>query len=225
MAVADFNNDGTLDVFTAAYGDVSKRDCDSFIYWNRPGRGFAATDRLAFPTHSSVGAVAADFNEDGWIDLAIANHKIGSNHRNTYTEVWWNGPKGFSADRITRLPSKGPHGLTPSPGNQRDGGPQEYYESRPFRLPEGAKVRSVRWTADVPAKTWVKAQLRFADTQESLAKSPWFGPEGPESRFTDGKQAAGSSPPGRWLTYRLAMGAKNGLSTPRVREVAIEYGP
>jgi len=225
MAVADFNNDGTLDVFTAAYGDVSKRDCDSFIYWNRPGRGFAATDRLAFPTHSSVGAVAADFNEDGWIDLAIANHKIGSNHRNTYTEVWWNGPKGFSADRITRLPSKGPHGLTPSPGNQRDGGPQEYYESRPFRLPEGAKVRSVRWTADMPAKTWVKAQLRFADTQEALAKSPWFGPEGPESWFTDGKQAAGSSPPGRWLTYRLAMGAKNGLSTPRVREVAIEYGP
>jgi hypothetical protein len=113
--------------------------------------------------------------------------------------------------------------MTLSPGNQRDGGPEEYYESRPFLLPEGARAQRIRWTADVPSKTWVKAQLRFADTEASLAKSPWLGPAGPNSWFADGSTTMSSAGQGRWIMYRLALGAKNGLSTPRVREVSVEY--
>ncbi len=224
MAVADFNNDGTLDVFISSYHAGTTRDCDSYIYWNRKGRGFSAADRARLFTHSASGCVAADFNEDGWIDLAIANHKVWGDHRG-WSAVWWNGPDGFDPKRVTRLPSNGPHGMTLSPGNQRDGGPEEYYESRPFQLPEGAKVRTIRWTADVPAKTWVKAQLRFADSRESLAKAPWVGPQGLDGWFTEKKPTVGASQQGRWIMYRLALGAKNGLSTPRVREVMVEYGP
>lgn len=221
LVVADFNNDGLPDVFVSSYHAGTVRDCDSFIYWNRKGVGFSAADCTRLFTHSGSGCVAADFNEDGWVDLAIANHKVWGDHRG-WSAVWWNGPQGFDASRVARLPSQGPHGMTLSPGNQRDGGPEEYYESRPFLLPAGSRPQAIHWTADVPAKTWVKAQLRFADTQAALAKVPWLGPEGPNSWYTADAtiRAAG---PGRWIMYRLALGAKNGLSTPRVREVVVDY--
>ncbi len=83
-----------------------------------------------------LGCVAADFNEGRWIDLAVANHKVWGDHRGLVGRVveW---AAGFDPHRITRLPSKGPHGMTLSPGNQRDGGPEEFYESRPFEFARG----------------------------------------------------------------------------------------
>ena len=223
LAVADFDNNGLLDVFICSYHAGTVRDCDSYIYWNRKGRGFSAADRLRLFMHSTSGCVAADFNEDGWTDLAVANHKVWGDHR-AWSAVWWNGPQGFNPDRITRLPSKGPHGMTLSPGNQRDRGPEEYYESCPFQLPEGASLRNMAWDAEVPAKTWVKAQLRVAQAKDALEKTPWFGPKGLGSWFESPQAVTNRSGAGRWIQYRLALGARNGLSTPRVREVRLEFG-
>ena len=91
MAVADFNNDGKLDLFVCSYHDGKSRDVDSYIYWNREGNGVAASDRTCLPTHSASGCMAADFNGDGWTDLAVANHKVHGDHVGCST-VWWNGP-------------------------------------------------------------------------------------------------------------------------------------
>ena len=63
MAVADFNNDGMLDIYIGSYHDARERDIDSYIYWNREGRGFSANDRTRLFTHSASGSLAADFNE------------------------------------------------------------------------------------------------------------------------------------------------------------------
>ena len=172
---------------------------------------------------SASGCVAADFNEDGWTDLAVANHKVWGNHR-AWSAVWWNSPQGFRPDRITRLPSKGPHGMTLSPGNQLDRGPEEYYESSPYRMPEGAALRRGSWKAEVPAKTWVKAQLRVAESRQSLRDTRWEGPKGPNSWYTNGQEVPRRESTGRWIAYRLALGATNGMATPRVREVRVVHG-
>jgi FG-GAP-like repeat len=222
MSVADFNNDGTLDLYVGSYHAGLERDTDSFIYWNRKGRGFSARDRQRLFTHSASGSLAADFNEDGWVDLAVANHKVEGDHRG-WSAVWWNGPDGFDARRITQLPSTGPHGMTcMAPANQRDGGPEEFYESSVFELPGNVRLTAIAWEADVPPKTWLKAQLRTADARDDLSRAPWTGPEGAGSWFA--KPAA--VPPGvagRWVQYRLALGATNGVASPRVREVEIRY--
>jgi hypothetical protein len=222
IASADFNRDGILDLFFTSYTDGKERDIDSYLYWGQPSGGFNALKFSRLRTHSSSGCTAADFNEDGWVDLAVINHKTGNDHVG-YSYVFWNGPTGFNEDHKTRLPSRGPHGMmTVQPGNQRDRGPDEYYISEPFQLPQGTSVRSIRWDAQLGPKTWVKAQLRESSSQKGLADARWQGPKGADSWFASG-DSVDRLKEGRWIQYRLALGAQNSGSTPRVTRVAVEY--
>ena len=222
FAIADFDKNGLLDIFTCSYdGGRGERDVDSYLYWNRPVRGFSATDVKRLFTHSAAGSIGADFNQDGWIDLAIANHKIWGDHIG-HSAVWWNGPDGFSKYNTTNLPSSGAHGMTAvDPGNIMDRSPEEYYMSVPYKLPADSWVTKISWQAHVPPKTWVKAQLRFAPSKKLLQSSLWMGPKGPQSWFNHEQSVPKTS--GKWVQYRLALGAINGLSTPRVSEVTIDY--
>jgi len=222
MSVADFDNDGVLDLFVCSYLNGISRDINSYIYWGGEGGTLSAADFTPLFTHSASGSMAADFNEDGWIDIAVANHKLYGDHAG-YSCVWWNGPDGFSEERTTRLPSLGPHGmLGVDAGNQRDRGPEEYYVSAPFELPPGAVVEQITWQAQVPAKTWVRAQLRFAQTRPELEDAPWQGPTGSESWLECGDQIAGMQQ-ASWVQYRLALGARGGGNTPRVSQVCLDY--
>ena len=146
--------------------------------------------------------MAADFNGNGWIDLAVANHKVEGDHIG-HSAVWWNGPEGFSAERVTRLPTSGPHGMAAiSPHSIADRSAEEYYLSAPFKLPVAACVTEIGWEAETPPRTWVKAQLRFADTSGGLEESGLAG--------SGGGLAAGSR--GRKRCRRKAPAA-NGFST------------
>jgi len=221
LAVADFNNDGHLDLFVCNYHSGYARDIDSYVYWGGEGGRFSAADRTRLFMHSASGVIAADFDEDGYTDLAVAYHKVNGDHVG-HSAVWWNGPDGFSESRITTLPSEGPHGMIGvDPGNQRDRGPEEHYSSAAFELPEGATVRQISWQADLPVKTWVRAQLRFAATAEDLPSAPWQGPEG-DGWFECDEPATGLRQD-RWVQYRLALGATGSGNTPRLTEVCLTY--
>ena len=220
LAVADFDGDGRLDLFACSYHDGRRRDIDSYIYWNRPERGFSADDFTRLFTHSASGCVAADFDEDGRTDLAIAYHKRWGDHI-AQSAVWYNGPEGFSPERVTWLPTSGPHGMVAvGPGNIADRGPQEYYISAAFELPRGSRLERITWEAEIPPKSWVRAQLRSAASQEALGQAPWSGPQGPASWCEKGQSVAVGGP---WIQYRLALGARHSGSSPRVRSVSVHY--
>lgn len=221
MSLGDFNNDGRLDLYVGSYADGRVRDLDSYIYWNREGVYFRESDRTRLFTHSSSGSVAGDFNGDGYVDLAVANHKVWGDHMG-YSEVWWNGPDGFDPKRTTRLPTSGPHGMTSiEPGAIHDRGPEEYYVSAPYKLDDGARVAGISFDADVPPNTWVKAQLRFASAADELENAPWLGRDGEGSWYENG-DSVNDSPAGPWAQYRVALGARQSCGTPRVREVRVE---
>lgn len=223
MAIADFNRDGQLDLFVANYHDGRVRDIDSYLYWGLPGGRFSSERRTRFFMHSASGAVAADFNEDGWVDLAVAYHKVHNDHLG-HSAIWWNGPEGFSEARTTLLPSMGPHGMTRTgTGNQRDRGPEEYYVSAPYELPRAARLRSIAWEAATPPKTWVRAQVRVAASREALGASPWVGPGGEDTWYECGAVVGDEAALGSWVQYRLALGATNGCGTPRVSEVRLTW--
>ncbi|HXK62199.1 MAG TPA: hypothetical protein PLP42_20120, partial [Acidobacteriota bacterium] len=115
--------------------------------------------------------------------------------------------------------SMGPHGMIPvDPGNQLDRGPEEYYVSAPFELPASARATAISWKADIPDKTWVRAQIRYASTREALDQSPWQEPW-----LENGARLPAAADGQRWIQYRLALGAKGSGSTPRVSEVRVDY--
>ena len=220
MSIVDFNGDGLLDLFICSYHDNRVRDIDSYIYWNRSGRGFSADDRTRLFTHSASGCVAADFNGNGHVDLAIAYHKVEGDHVG-HSAVWWNGPDGFDAGRVTKLPTTGPHGMTAvQPGNMLDAGPEEYYVSAPHEISAGSTVNGIAWEAECGPGTWVRAQVRWAESMEALEHGAWAGPDGEDSWYEEPRPAAvpGAGP---WVQYRLALGAANGGGTPRVTEVRV----
>lgn len=221
MAVGDFNGDGTLDLFVGSYATDREREVPSYIYWNRPGTGFSNDDKTRVSTHSASGCVACDFDLDGHVDLAVANHKVDGDHTG-WSAVYWNGPDGIDERRITRLPTKGPHGIScVGPGNIVDRGPEEYYTSTPFEIPDGYDAFDMSWEAEIPGQTWVHAQIRSAGEREDLEDAAWIGPDGAETWFeTSGNRLAIH---GNWIQYRLAIGALNSLRTPRVTEITLRW--
>ena len=222
MNVADFNNDGLLDIFVGNYQNVMERDIPSYIYWNSP-EGFAPNRRTFIHTHSASGSVAADFNDDGYIDLAVANHKVHGAHI-AYSTVWTNGKNGFDESKTVNLTTSGPHGMTSTePGNIMDRSFNEYYESVPHAIPAGEGVTAIYWDADIPAKCDVFAQLRVGDTLEELEKSPWLGSTMEGSRFRAHDFVDREFFNGKYMQYRLILYAFNGVETPRVRSVTVEF--
>lgn len=223
LAIADFDNDGILDIFSTSYNNGRERDLDAYLYHGSPGGVYSAYNRSRLFTHSSCGCLAADFNGDGWVDLAVAEHKAYGNHAGS-SRVFWNGPEGFSERNSVCLPALGPHGMLPvDPGNITDRGEEEYYESSAFRLPRGMSAKKAWWEAEVPPGTRVRMQLRFAREEGGLSDARWVGAEGGQGWIENGSGLALGEYAGMWMQYRLALGAVSGCGSPRVREVNIAY--
>ena len=222
LTVADFNNDGHLDIFATCYKDGRKRDLDSYLYWGGP-EGFSVSRRQRFFSHSPSGCLAGDFNEDGYVDIAVANHKTYGNHVGQST-IWWNSPGGFSEERRTFLSTLGPHGmLAVDPGNIMDRSDEEYYTSVAFELPANAVVTNIRWQGDIPKKTWVKARVRFAPSAQALETAPWQGPNPNTPWFQNNQGPRNLEQTGQYVQYQLALGATNALNTPRITSVEVQY--
>ena len=210
LAIADFNNDGWLDIFVSNYHNGKERDINSILYWNRQG-SFSELDRQLLFTHSASGCIAADFNEDGYVDLAVANHKVDGDHVG-FSTVWWNGPNGFDRSRSTDLPTVGPHGISAvEPGNQLDRSDEEFYISAAYQCKEKCRLLNITWEGECPPKTWVNAMIRIAASKEDLECSAW---QPVNKQILD---------PGNYLQYRLALGATNSLRSPRITKVKLEF--
>ena len=107
--LVDLNQDGYLDLVFCNFIHNYGVETDAMIYWGSR-EGFRPDRRTLLPTLLGSAVAAADFNRDGFVDLAIANHGIEgwkrfgtAQHLESY--IYWNGPTGFSSQRRAVLPS------------------------------------------------------------------------------------------------------------------------
>jgi len=91
VAIADFNNDGLLDLGFAAEDDQNHE------YYINKGRGYFEEVKNKFPKFTSNAVIAHDFNKDGFPDLLFGNQ--GQN------QLFLNDGQGnFSDKTSSRLP-------------------------------------------------------------------------------------------------------------------------
>lgn len=95
----DLNGDGRPDVLIVNQysGKVDGR-VNSAIFWGNPHHHYSPALMTKLPTAGAYDTTSADFNQDGFPDIAIANSYIPSSY------VYWGAKGGYSSARRQELP-------------------------------------------------------------------------------------------------------------------------
>ena len=105
--VVDLNQDGYPELVFCNFIHNYSVHMMALIYWGSPD-GYQRGHRTELPTLLAGGLAAADFNGDGWVDLAFSNRGIEGGERFGFdlhleSYVYWNGPRGFREEDRTVL--------------------------------------------------------------------------------------------------------------------------
>jgi hypothetical protein len=221
--IADFDKDGRLDIFIGNYDNGYKeRTWSSYLYSNGPD-GFSPARRTGLFTNSGSGSIALDFNGDGWLDLAVACHKMPNGDHRANSFVFFGGPDGFSDYRKIELPTNGAHETTfIDAGHIYHRRFEIAYTSGVHDAGRPAAVGLVSWKADTPHGSRLCLQLRCADDPSRLEQSPWVGAAGPGTFFETPGAAPRGALRGRFIQYRAAFFSSDGSNYPILREVSVE---
>jgi hypothetical protein len=219
--IADFNRDGFLDIFLSNYQSEFTRDLDSHIYWGNPESSYSATNRQALHVGSAAGVVSADFNGDGWIDLAVSNH-VQNGHHQAKSLIFWNSPKGFDERRRTELPTVGPHMMTGvDQGNIYTRQLQETFTSEIHDAGQPCAPQWLQWEGTTPFGSKLRFELRGAGSVSQLKSTAWIAlgfHSNPHTRIQASKLA-----PQRLWQYRVTL-ADGRVSSPALERVTIKFG-
>lgn len=214
MEAADFNRDGLPDLFIGSYDNMRTREVSSFIYWQSPSDGFTRDNYTLLPTSAACGVIAGDFDNNGWQDLAIANHKKNTQQR-AHSQVWYNYNGQFQGKEL--LPTSGPHGMIAAPlDSSMDRSNTEFFESTVYRMKNSHRKLTVELQGSIPPKCSVTVKIRTAATPEALSKQSWRTLEKDntlEYEFTAGT----------YCQYRLGLIAVAGNGTPRIKSVTLTW--
>jgi len=211
ISIADFNNDGHLDLMVGAYSTDLTRELPARLF---PGDGQSID--LKNPIDADMNAADQIFP----IDLT-RNDNLG---HQVDSLILWNGPEGISPGRATPIPGMGPHAITGrDPGNAYTRRPHESYVSPAYDMGE-RRPRRLSWDATVPETTALKFQLRWAQDQGQLENAAWFGPGGVGTFYETPGQELPKPPAGaRWLQYHAMFVSLYECTSPQLRQVTVEF--
>ena len=211
--VADFDADGFLDIFAPHYhSDLTRELLPSYIYWGS-GQGFAPRRRAALICDSAHDGLAADFDRDGDLDLAVSCHTSDGDHT-THSKVFYNDGKRFENPRIEKLLTYGPHWMqSQDMGHIAHRRWRQTYESSVFEFENSAAKGRLKFDADVPAGTDLVFEARTAPDPGELSSQRWTPLQESTFNLQSGDRA---------FQYRAVFTSANGDRYPSLDRVEID---
>jgi hypothetical protein len=76
VKAVDIRNTGRVDIVTSHYCSETSYDTQSLVFWNS-GKGFGLDNTTALETHGPMGCTAADFDNDGIMEIVFCNTMRG----------------------------------------------------------------------------------------------------------------------------------------------------
>jgi hypothetical protein len=218
ITLADFDGDAWVDIYVPSYHfGVTRESIASYLYWNGPN-GFSAANKTDLIVDGSHGSMAADFDGDGLIDLAVAHHTRGGGDHYTKSKVFYNDGHRFTHPRIQELPTIGPHHMQRMDvGSTYNRSYRETYVSSAFGWEQPETRGSLSVKAETPGKTRLEFSVRYARSKQELAEQPWKELGAVRTASFD------ISPTARFMQYRAAFVSDNGDRYPALDRVQIDF--
>lgn len=217
ICIADWDLDGWLDIFLPGYHYGHTREgVSGNLFWGGSG-GFDDLGKTELLQDGGHGAMAADFDGDGRLDLAIACHTRNGTHE-TDSLVYFGDGKRFKDGKKLRLPTVGPHFMSRADvGNLYDRSYRQGYTSVEHTLPEPSSRVAVRTQAKLAGKTKLELFGRAAISTDLLTKTQW--------RACDADGYLSIDPTDRVFQYRAVFVSDNGDRYPELSRVEVTFEP
>ena len=225
-SIADFNEDGHLDIALTNYKSVTTREIPAFVYWGDGTRNYSKSRRTLVKAASSAAVDSLDLDRDGWVDLVVSNHQTFFDHA-AGTNIFWGSEKGFAYSNRTHLPTIGVHlDAMVDAGNVYTREPRWDFISIPVEAPAGTRFKRLLWSGETPLGTGLEFQVRTAAEQDGLETASWRGPEGSGSFYSTSGHPLKQIPEDHsWLQYRVVLVSPDGGNSPILTEVILECEP
>lgn len=211
LAVADWDGDGYLDVFSPHYhAELTRESLPCYLYWGGPD-GLGTRNRTILICDSAHDALAGDFDRDGLLDVAVSCHTKDGDHH-AHSRVYYNDGNRFADPQVQLLPTIGPHWMWDQDmGHIAHRRWEQTYESSVFIWNGTAGDATLEYQADSPEGTSLNFEVRSAATLEALQGSAWRPFGGTVSVAENDRR----------LQYRVTLRSDNGDRYPVLKRVAI----
>ncbi len=100
-----------------------------------------------------------------------------------------------------------------------------YLVSREIDLSGPMSLLTINWTADVPANTALKFQIKTAPNQSALDNANYVGPNGSANRYytTSGENIWSGHEGDRWVQYKVFLSTNAPQSSPELKDITLVY--
>jgi len=215
LTVADWDGDGHLDIYLPNYHyGITREAVASYLYWGS-SKGYSEENRTELTVDSGHGSMAADFNGDGRIDLAVSCHSRNGTHL-TNSKVFYNDGKRFKRALPVELPTIGSHYMQRADvGNLYNRSYRETYTSSLFSWDRPCTLARWKSIVKAPGKSYLEWAVRSASSKMELERQPW-NDLGSQSEHTF--QLSNTA---RCLQYRAVFVSDNGDRYPILDRVEL----